>query len=147
MNLETKKSVDQLSIADTEDETPDVLLLGTGSEVQLYLDAYEQLKSEEIKARVVSMPSWEFFEQQSREYRESVISPDVTARLGGAGFHDWLGEVRRVGWVDDRHEDLRVFGAAKGSAREVRLYPPGRGARGEGAARQVRVERMRRCRP
>jgi transketolase len=58
-----------------------VLLLGTGSEVHLCVDAYEQLKSEGIKARVVSMPSWELFEEQSQDYRESIISPDLAQRV------------------------------------------------------------------
>jgi transketolase len=66
------------------------------------------------------------------------------ARFGGAGFHAWLEEVCRIGRADHRHEDLRGFGAAEGAAREVRLYPPGCGERGDGAARQGREERMRR---
>ena len=58
-----------------------MLLLATGSEVALCIAAYEQLKSEGIKARVVSMPSWELFEGQSAEYRDSVLPPAVTARV------------------------------------------------------------------
>jgi transketolase len=68
-------------MADAEDGKPDVLLLATGSEVSLCIEAYEQLKTEGIKARVVSMPSWELFEQQSQDYRDSVIPPAVTARV------------------------------------------------------------------
>jgi transketolase len=68
-------------LADAEDGKPDVLLLATGSEVSLCIEAYEQLKTEGIKARVVSMPSWELFEQQSQDYRDSVIPPAVTARV------------------------------------------------------------------
>lgn len=68
-------------LADAEDGKPDVLLLATGSEVSLCIEAYEQLKTEGIKARVVSMPSWELFEQQSQDYRNSVIPPAVTARV------------------------------------------------------------------
>ncbi|HEV3199112.1 MAG TPA: transketolase [Bryobacteraceae bacterium] len=60
---------------------PEVLLVATGSEVYLCVAAYEQLQSEGIAARVVSMPSWELFEQQSREYRDSVLPPSVTARV------------------------------------------------------------------
>ncbi|MBY0523096.1 MAG: transketolase [Gemmataceae bacterium] len=60
---------------------PDVILIGTGSEVSLCVKAYEELKAEGIKARVVSMPSWELFEQQSEEYRAQVLPPDVTARV------------------------------------------------------------------
>ncbi len=68
-------------LADAEDGKPDILLLATGSEVPLCIDAYEQLKSGGIKARVVSMPSWELFERQSKEYRDSVLPPAVTARV------------------------------------------------------------------
>ena len=53
----------------------------TGSEVPLCLQAYEQLKQEGIKARVVSMPSWELFERQSQDYRDHVLLPEVTARV------------------------------------------------------------------
>ncbi|MFQ5559770.1 MAG: transketolase [Nitrospinota bacterium] len=69
------------TIADSEKETPDVLLIATGSEVSLCLSAHEVLKKEGIQARVVSMPSWELFEQQSQEYKESVIPSSVTSRV------------------------------------------------------------------
>ncbi len=69
------------TLADAEDGRPDVILIGTGSEVQLCVKAYEQLKAEGIKARVVSMPSWELFEKQSQEYRDSVLPPEITARV------------------------------------------------------------------
>jgi transketolase len=68
-------------LADPQAGKPDVLLLATGSEVALCLEAYEQLTAEGIKARVVSMPSWELFELQSREYRDHVLPPDVIARV------------------------------------------------------------------
>jgi transketolase len=68
-------------LADAPNGQPDVLLIATGSEVSLCVNAYEQLLIEGIKARVVSMPSWELFEQQSQEYRDSVIPPTVTARV------------------------------------------------------------------
>src|SRR5262249_42114164 len=64
-------------LADATGAKPDVLLLATGSEVSLCVDAYEKLKADGIKARVVSMPSWELFEHQSKEYKESVIPPAV----------------------------------------------------------------------
>ena len=63
------------------DGTPDVLLMASGSEVSLCVDAHERLKAEGIKARVVSIPSWELFDRQSREYREQVLPPSVTARV------------------------------------------------------------------
>jgi len=68
-------------LADTPDGRPEVLLLASGSEVSLCVRAYEQLQAESVKARVISIPSWELFEQQSQEYRESVIPPAVTARV------------------------------------------------------------------
>ncbi|SEO44999.1 transketolase [Methylobacterium sp. ap11] len=68
-------------LAGTEEAKPDVILIGTGSEVQLCLGAYETLKAEGVKARVVSMPSWELFEQQDEAYRNSVLPPEVTARV------------------------------------------------------------------
>ena len=68
-------------LADPPNGRPEVLLFGTGSEVSLCVQAHEQLAVEGIKSRVVSMPSWELFEQQPEEYQQSVILPDVTARV------------------------------------------------------------------
>jgi transketolase len=68
-------------LADSPDGQPDVILIGTGSEVSLCVAAYEQLTSEGKKARVVSMPSWELFEQQEQAYRDQVLPPAVTARV------------------------------------------------------------------
>ena len=68
-------------LADAEGGKPDVLLIGTGSEVQHCVSAYETLKGEGIKARVISMPSWDLFEHQDEAYRHSVIPPSVTARV------------------------------------------------------------------
>ncbi|KQP80434.1 transketolase [Methylobacterium sp. Leaf117] len=63
------------------DGAPEVILIGTGSEVQLCISAYETLKAEGIKARVVSMPSWDLFERQDEAYRNSVLIPEVLARV------------------------------------------------------------------
>jgi transketolase len=68
-------------MADAEGGPPEVLLIGTGSEVALCVAAYEQLTAEGIRARVVSMPSWELFEKESPEYRDSVLPPNVSARV------------------------------------------------------------------
>jgi transketolase len=62
-------------------DKPDVILIATGSEVQLILQAQEPLEKEGVQARIVSMPSWELFEQQDAAYRDSILPPDVTARL------------------------------------------------------------------
>jgi transketolase len=68
-------------LADADGGQPDVILMGTGSEVQWCVNAYEQLKSEGVKARVVSMPSWEIFEKQSQDYKDQVLPPTVKARV------------------------------------------------------------------
>ena len=68
-------------LADSSDCKPDVLLMGTGSEVALCIAAYEQLKEEKINARVISLPSWELFEKQNQEYRDSVLPPQISARV------------------------------------------------------------------
>jgi transketolase len=68
-------------LADAFRGNPEVILIGTGSEVPLCVSVFEQLKAEGIRARVVSMPSWELFEQQSKEYRDSVLPPAVRARV------------------------------------------------------------------
>lgn len=67
-------------LADSEG-APDVLLLATGSEVALCIEAYERLKAEGIQSRVVSMPSWDIFEKQSAEYREQVLPKGIRARV------------------------------------------------------------------
>lgn len=66
---------------ESKPEQPDVILIGTGSEVQLAVKAQELLAADGIAARVVSMPSWELFEQQTAEYRESVLPATITARV------------------------------------------------------------------
>jgi transketolase len=68
-------------MADAENGKPAMILIGTGSEVSLCVEAYETLKQDGIAARVVSMPSWELFEQQDQAYRDSVLPPGITARV------------------------------------------------------------------
>lgn len=77
--------------------SPDIIMIGTGSELQYVLGAYEQLVKEGVKARLVSMPSWELFERQSKEYRESVFPTSVTKRLAveagvELGWHKYASE-------------------------------------------------------
>ena len=84
-------------LADAPSGDPQVILIGTGSEVSLCLEAFERLADERISARVVSMPSWELFEAQDASYRESVLPPGVTARVAveqasGFGWSRWVGE-------------------------------------------------------
>jgi transketolase len=97
-------------LADADDGKPDVLLLATGSEVWLCVNAYEQLKAEGIKARVVSMPSWELFEKQDQEYRDSVIPPIVTARIS-VEQASTLGWARYVG-PTGHTIGMKTFGAS-----------------------------------
>jgi transketolase len=82
-------------LADADDGKPEVLLLATGSEVSICIEAHEKLKSEGIKARVVSMPSWEIFEYycgKHPEYREQVLPESVTARVS-------VEEASTLGWA------------------------------------------------
>ncbi len=100
----------------------------------LCVDAYEKLKAEGIKARVVSMPSWELFEHQDQAYRDSVLPPDVTARVSveQASTFGWERYVGRTG----TRIGMRTFGAsapAEGTADEVRLHPRQDRRRGQGA--------------
>lgn len=98
-------------LADCEG-TPDVILIATGSEVQLAVDAYVELKKEGIKARVVSMPNWNLYERQSRQYWESVLPSKVKARIAieaGSTF----GWRRFVGLHGDGEVlGMRTFGAS-----------------------------------
>jgi transketolase len=91
-------------------ENPEVILIASGSEVALVVQAHEQLLSEGIRSRVVSMPSWEIFERQTQEYRDSVLPPDVTARLAveQASTFGWE---RYVG-LSGRIIGMKTFGAS-----------------------------------
>ena len=84
---------------------PDVLLIATGSEVHLAVEAQEKLLAEGVKARVVSMPSWELFEQQPEEYRHQVLPPEITRRVSieaGAtlGWHRYVGKEGEIIGID-----------------------------------------------
>jgi transketolase len=97
-------------LADTADGKPDVLLLASGSEVALCLEAHRQLEAEGVKARVVSVPSWELFDDQPQEYRDRVLPPEVTARVSveQASTFGWA---RYVG-ASGRSIGMRSFGAS-----------------------------------
>jgi transketolase len=68
-------------LADPPEGDPEVILIATGSEVSLAVSAYEELTGDGVRCRVVSLPSWELFAKQSKEYQESVLPPSVTARV------------------------------------------------------------------
>jgi transketolase len=97
-------------LADAENGKPDVLLMATGSEVSICVEAHEQLKAEGIAARVISMPSWELFEQQEDAYRNSVIPPDVVGRVA-VEKGSILGWTRYTG-LKGHIIGMRTFGAS-----------------------------------
>jgi transketolase len=68
-------------LADAEGSAPSVILIATGSEVTLALEAHQRLTREGIRSRVVSMPSWELFDRQPRSHRDAVLPPSVRARV------------------------------------------------------------------
>jgi transketolase len=83
-------------LADSSKDTPDVILIGTGSEVQLAMKAKRKLEEDNIDARVVSMPSWELFAKQDQAYQEKVLPPEVKARISVEaaatfGWERWIG--------------------------------------------------------
>ena len=97
-------------LADAPNADPEVILIGTGSEVSLCLEAYEQLTNEGVRARVVSMPSWELFEDQDRKYRDSVLPPHVKARVS-------VEEASDFGWTkytgtEGHNIGIETFGAS-----------------------------------
>jgi transketolase len=97
-------------LADAAGGTPEVLLLASGSEVALCVAAYEELKAEGVRARVVSMPSWELFDRQPDEYRASVLPAAVTARVAveQASMFGWARYVGLAGEIIGMH----TFGAS-----------------------------------
>ena len=97
-------------LAEAPNGTPDVIFIATGSEVQIAVDAREQLKAEGINARVVSAPCLEWFEEQSAEYRESVLPKGVRARVSIEAGRDltWRGYVGDAG----RSVSIEHFGAS-----------------------------------
>ncbi len=97
-------------LADAAGGAPDVLLLGTGSEVSLCVAAHEQLAAEGVKSRVVSMPSWELFDKQDQAYKDSVLPPHVRARVS-------VEQASTLGWehyigARGRAIGMRTFGAS-----------------------------------
>jgi transketolase len=85
-------------LADPPGGDPQVILIATGSEVHVALGACEQLSAEGVRARVVSLPCWELFEKQAREYRDEVLPPDVVARVA-------VEQASTLGW--ERYVGLR----------------------------------------
>ena len=97
-------------LADAPAGPPQVILIATGSELQLATRAHERLVAEGIRSRVVSMPSWDLFEQQPASYRDQVLPPAVEARIA-------IEQASTFGW--ERHVGprgrivgMRTFGAS-----------------------------------
>ena len=97
-------------LADNPGKNPEVILIASGSEVSLAVQAHEKLVAEGIRSRVVSMPSWDIFEHQPKEYRDSVLPPSVKARLAieqasTFGWERYVGDAGRV-------IGMKTFGAS-----------------------------------
>jgi transketolase len=97
-------------LADTPGRDPEVILIASGSEVSLAVDAHEKLVAEGVRSRVVSMPSWEIFDHQTQEYRDNVLPPTVTARVAveQASTFGWERYVGNAG----RIIGMKTFGAS-----------------------------------
>ena len=88
-------------LADASEGDPEIILIATGSELSLAVDAHERLVADGIRSRVVSMPSWDIFERETQEYRDLVLPPGVTARVAieqasTFGWERYVGTVGRV---------------------------------------------------
>jgi transketolase len=97
-------------LADSPGARPEVILIASGSEVSLVVQAHKTLRAEGIRSRVVSMPSWEIFDHQTQEYRDSVLPPDVEARVA-VEQASTLGWERYVG-TSGRVIGMNTFGAS-----------------------------------
>jgi transketolase len=94
-------------LGDAPGGPPEVILIGTGSEVGLCVDAYEKLLAQGIRARVVSMPSWELFDHQTEAYRDTVLPPKITARVS-------VEQASTMGWsrYANANIGMTTFGAS-----------------------------------
>ena len=97
-------------LADPPGGKPDVILIASGSEVSLCVEAHEEFAAEGIRSRVVSMPSWDIFEDQPRTYRDSVLPPEITARVAVEqastfGWERYVGQSGRI-------IGMKTFGAS-----------------------------------
>jgi transketolase len=97
-------------MADAPGREPDIILIASGSEVSLVVEAHEALTSRGIRSRVVSMPSWDIFEHQPQSYRDNVLPPDVTARIA-VEQGSTLGWERYVG-IGGQVIGMETFGAS-----------------------------------
>jgi transketolase len=125
-------------LAREKGDTPDVILIATGSEVSLAMETREKLSAQGVDSRVVSMPSWELFENQPDSYRNEVLPPSVTKRLAieaGSefGWRRWVGDsgevigVDRFGASADAGDIFREYGFTVENTVSVALKMMSRG--------------------
>ena len=129
-------------LAEAPDGPADLILIATGSELSLAVQARLDLARDGVRARVVSLPSWELFDEQPRDYRDAVLPPGVTARLSieagsPQGWHRYVGSGGRVLAVEDFGASapgelvLREYGFSAENVRRVALELLGRAGKGE----------------
>jgi transketolase len=128
-------------LGDAPGGNPDLILIASGSELSLCVETHEELLSEGIRSRVVSMPSWDIFEKQTRAYRDSVLPPEVTARVAveqGStfGWERYVGSSGRIigmqtfGASAPLRELQRKFGFEPQRVKDVARELLGKGKRG-----------------
>jgi transketolase len=129
-------------LAEAEGGPPELILIATGSELSLAVEARLALARDQVRARVVSLPSWELFDEQPREYRDAVLPPGVTARLSieagsPQGWHRFVGSRGAVLAVEEYGASapgevvLREYGFTVARVRELALGLVGRAAKEE----------------
>jgi transketolase len=130
------------TLAEAQGGPPELILIATGSELSLALEARLRLASEKVRARVVSLPSWELFDEQPQEYRDAVLPPGVTARLSieagsPQGWHRYVGTrggalaVERFGASAPGEVVLREYGFTVEKVRSLALGLIGRAGEGD----------------
>ncbi|EAO55468.1 Transketolase [Bacillus thuringiensis serovar israelensis ATCC 35646] len=121
---ETKANIENLSkgayVLTQTNENPDVILIATGSEVSLAASAKAKLEEEQVSVRIVAMPSWELFDRQSNEYKESVLPSSVTKRVSlemgvSLGWERYVGQEGKV-------LSIETFGASGTGAEVMNLF-------------------------
>ncbi|MBC8163269.1 MAG: transketolase [Roseiflexaceae bacterium] len=126
------------TLIDAESGQPELILIATGSELALAVEAHGQLAKQGVRARVVSLPSWELFEAQDQAYRDGVLPPTVRARVAieagvSQGWHRWIGDqgafvgVDRFGASGPYKEVYKHLGVTVEHAVELALHLLGRG--------------------
>jgi transketolase len=136
------------TLIDAEGGQPEVILIATGSEVSLAVEAHGELTRQGVKARVVSFPSWKLFEEQPREYREQVLPPNVRKRLSieagvAQGWRRWVGDEGDIMSVDTfgasapYKEVYKHFGLTVEDAVKRAMALLGRGDEASGGGEEV----------